>query len=966
MAYDPIDQEVVLFGGIFRSNGPTGNWTWTWSGGVWTNRTDPNASSPPARFSPSFAFDPRDDGIVLFGGMTQLGGALLNDTWSYQAGTWREVLPLGDRAPPPRQGSALAFDYIDNYLVLFGGTGSGSYLLNDTWAYSSANWTQVVDTPVGPPLLDHPREVSQPGSVGVLLVGCLASAIAADEVWSFSGGAWQRGNSNGYPADRPECEGVLASGPTPESAVLVASTSQVVCGASTWSYDPSGWAPAPGSISPGPCQTWGASAVYDPSAGKVVLFGGSQNFVLSNQTWTYSNGTWTNVTATAGNAPSPRVYAGIAYDAADGYDVLFGGFVGVGCTNFAGNHYCSDTWIFNRGGWENITSWSTSHPSARFLPSLAYDVDDRYVVLFGGTQGSQADLGDTWAFQAGNWSHPLGGGSGPPPRQASVMSYDPNEGCVLMFGGFYYSGPIYEALNDSWCYSNGTWALLFPTTSPPPTQNAGMTFDPAWGVMVLAGGGGVNPAVGLPGGVWTFNGTTWAEYSTIPSTYSPLPTNYSALVFDPANASLLLIAGTQDMGTMVPAWSLGSSLRLDAFTASASIMELGDSVQFAVQTSGGSSWLRYDYSGLPPGCQTASTATLHCVPSSAPGNVSVGVRVTDAATRLSLGANVSVEIVRNPLITGFNASPAGTDVGRRVTLVAVFEGGAPPLTFEYSGLPEGCAPTAGPILNCTPDRVGTFEVGVNATDALGMVATATTTLEVRPDPWIESLTARPSVVDAGQNVSIGSVTHNGTLPYRYSYSGLPGGCRPLVGGPYVNCSMDAVGQSMITVSVVDAVGYEVSATTFLTVNARPQVLGFIASERPVFLGNETTLLVSVTGGTAPLSFNYSGLPTGCAGSDAAATHCTPTEIGNYTPTVLVRDSTGAVAVANTSISVENPPPAAAQPQPTPPSSPGPSPLSVLLAALAAAAGAVWLAVIVIWTIRLRNGEAPPRPPTGRL
>jgi hypothetical protein len=62
---------------------------------------------------------------------------------------------------------------------------------------------------------------------------------------------------------------------------------------------------------------------YDPASRDVVLFGGLDNKVDSNQTWEFQAGNWTQLTPAT--SPSARGLASMAYDAHDGVVILFGG-----------------------------------------------------------------------------------------------------------------------------------------------------------------------------------------------------------------------------------------------------------------------------------------------------------------------------------------------------------------------------------------------------------------------------------------------------------------------------------------------------------------------------------------------------------------------------------------------------------------------------------------------------------------
>ncbi len=76
MAYDASLGRVVIFGGGYST--PLQNQTWVWDGINWTE-VHP-AVSPGARYAASMAYDPLNNGLVLFGGFSP---QTLDDTWMF-------------------------------------------------------------------------------------------------------------------------------------------------------------------------------------------------------------------------------------------------------------------------------------------------------------------------------------------------------------------------------------------------------------------------------------------------------------------------------------------------------------------------------------------------------------------------------------------------------------------------------------------------------------------------------------------------------------------------------------------------------------------------------------------------------------------------------------------------------------------------------------------------------------------
>lgn len=133
IAVDTQANEAVLFGGspAFPSApGALLEDTWVFDGSSWQQRTP--ANHPTARAGHSLAYDPIRDRIVLFGGADANGAR--TDTWEWDGNNW---LPTANDPQVP-QGS-LAFDPAVQQVVLFPNsfaTASGTA----TWIYTGSTW----------------------------------------------------------------------------------------------------------------------------------------------------------------------------------------------------------------------------------------------------------------------------------------------------------------------------------------------------------------------------------------------------------------------------------------------------------------------------------------------------------------------------------------------------------------------------------------------------------------------------------------------------------------------------------------------------------------------------------------------------------------------------------------------------------------------------------------------------------
>ncbi|MGV3624098.1 MAG: hypothetical protein ACO1OB_24995 [Archangium sp.] len=134
LAYDVKRRRVVRFGGS-GLNGHTSD-TWEWDGSRWHERTPVHV--PPKRAFASMAWDPVRQKVVLFGG-ADTNFAKLSDTWEWDGNDWR-LVPV-NQPPPARFGATLTWDPTRLSLLLVGGTFQTA--VRDVWALNGPTWTQL-------------------------------------------------------------------------------------------------------------------------------------------------------------------------------------------------------------------------------------------------------------------------------------------------------------------------------------------------------------------------------------------------------------------------------------------------------------------------------------------------------------------------------------------------------------------------------------------------------------------------------------------------------------------------------------------------------------------------------------------------------------------------------------------------------------------------------------------------------
>jgi N-acetylneuraminic acid mutarotase len=271
------------------------------------------------------------------------------------------------------------------------------------------------------------------------------------------------------------------------------------------------------------------SMTFDPSQGKIILFGGFSTTYL-NDTWEYfpSIVSWQHLTIA--NPPPARYGASMVFEPVEGNTVLFGGFNGGGELN--------DTWTFNSTTqiWTNVSP--ANSPPARNNAAMSFDPSTGLIILFGG-EGT-VTYNDTWAYNPTNntWTE-LTPAISPPPRLGANLVFDPTSGQNILFGGqqlsFFY--------DDTWAYvsHSNTWTNLNPTTSPGGRAYAAMDFNPSNGQVILFGG--ENDTFTPLDDTWGFdaNANIWTNLNPPDS---PSARDADSMVFYPPTGQMILFGGS--------------------------------------------------------------------------------------------------------------------------------------------------------------------------------------------------------------------------------------------------------------------------------------------------------------------------------------------------------------------------------------------------------------------------------------
>lgn len=333
--------------------------------------------------------------------------------------------------------------------------------------------------------------------------------------------------------------------------------------------------------------------------------------------------------------------------------------------------------------------------------------------------------------------------------------------------------------------------------------------------------------------------------------------------------------------------------------------DLGQTVTFTATVMGGSSPLTYAWVGLPTGCSTADSLSVICTPSAA-GTYWVSLNVTDAAQVTVPGPSLAYVVSAAADVT-VSVTPAGGtgEVGSELTLSASVLGGSGAGWFAWTTPASlGCVTTQGPLATCWPTATATaVTASATITDTNGATSTGTSApINVAAALSLGAVTAKTHTLDVGQSVVLGVAESGGVAPYTYTWTGLPN-C-PSSTTDNDTCTADAVGAYAVTVWVTDALGVkaESAAPAALIVSAALSAPTVTASSTSVTVNNAVSFTAVASGGAAPYTYAWTGLPSGCTATGAVAV-CTPGSSGTLTVSVVVTDANGATSTASTSTTV---------------------------------------------------------------
>ena len=401
---------------------------------------------------------------------------------------------------------AMAYDPARGRTLAFGGWGTNSQYRSETWEWDGERWLQHRPELAPAPRV-HAAMAYDPVSRRILLFGGAEAGPLTDGVrplvslggtWTWDGAGWQELDAVGGPAGRyghamvtdwRRDRIVLFGGYSSQDGALLADT---------WAWDGEAWARVETSGAPYPRRHHGMA--YDAARGRVVVFGGERTdligmgVLMGQDTWELDGDTWTSILWFSG--PSPRAQARLGYDPAAERVVLLGG------QDYL-QHF-RDSWTWDGETWEEVSGGQARFE--RYDHRLAYDASTQAPVLYSGHDGTTLDgqpncVHDLWAWLGDDWSQVVTADL-PPARLGHSLTWVGGLDLSVLLGG---RGPA-DWRDDAWSLALGAWSELAPPLTVARRMDHAAAWDRAGGGLLVFGG---EDDAGVRGDTWRYDGQVW-------------------------------------------------------------------------------------------------------------------------------------------------------------------------------------------------------------------------------------------------------------------------------------------------------------------------------------------------------------------------------------------------------------------------------------------------------------------------
>jgi PKD repeat protein len=194
-------------------------------------------------------------------------------------------------------------------------------------------------------------------------------------------------------------------------------------------------------------------------------------------------------------------------------------------------------------------------------------------------------------------------------------------------------------------------------------------------------------------------------------------------------------------------------------------------------------------------------------------------------------------------------------------------------------------------------------------------------------------------------VAFSATVLGGTGPFGYTWL-FENGTRAT--GQNTSHAFGSAGNYTVRVYANDSFGLSATDTALVTVFPQLSATLVVSNAMPL-LGQSIAFVTNASGGVAPYSYSYLGLPAGCSSANVSAFACTPSASGTFSVEVIVLDANGFKVTRNVTLTVNTTVLGLS-------ASEGYDLIGGITALVAVAA------VVAVMVLSRRKRKAPPKPP----
>lgn len=288
----------------------------------------------------------------------------------------------------------------------------------------------------------------------------------------------------------------------------------------------------------------GHSMAYHRKDSILYVFGGADEEKVTGKLYVLKDSIWDGIETNT--SPQARTFASLCYDFKNNRLIIFGGNKVLFGKDTNENNLLNDTWEFSNGKWKKLETKQA--PSPRAEMAMSYDEDRGVIVLFGGykiEKSTYIKLGDTWELSDNEWN--LVSLDGPSARNGAAMAYNAEDNYMVLHGGSTLDNQYGEGRGETWIWNGNRWRQM-SDSNVAGVYNCAIAYDKKHSIIRRFGGW--NGQVRIDE-TWSLNRSEWNKDRLFTR---PLARNHSGMVYDEKRKGLLLYGGHDGDNIFCDVW----------------------------------------------------------------------------------------------------------------------------------------------------------------------------------------------------------------------------------------------------------------------------------------------------------------------------------------------------------------------------------------------------------------------------